>query len=70
MVFKGVKCKNLNHLTQKCLHLSTNAPKSIVQLSIGERNQKLKRDGGADRKLDKLCYQAKMLPIFPRAAAS
>lgn len=26
--------------------------------------------GGADRKLDKLCYQAKMLPIFPRAAAS
>lgn len=28
------------------------------------------RDGGADRKLDKLCYQAKMLPIFPRAAAS
>ena len=27
-------------------------------------------DGGADRKLDKLCYQAKMLPIFPRAAAS
>ena len=44
MIFKGVKCKNLNHLTQKCLHLSTNAPKSIVQLSIGERNQKLKRD--------------------------
>ena len=28
------------------------------------------REGGADRKLDKLCYQAKMLPIFPRAAAS
>lgn len=43
MIFKGVKCKNLNHLTQKCLHLSTNAPKSIVQLSIGERNQKLKQ---------------------------
>ena len=43
MVFKGVKCKNLNHLMQKYLHLSTNAPKFIVQLSIGEHNQKLKQ---------------------------
>lgn len=37
---------------------------------VAEQAYEIRRVGGADRKLDKLCYQAKMLPIFPRAAAS
>ena len=50
-------------------HIPEGEPEGTLVAVFVEQNHRISL-GGADRKLDKLCYQAKMLPIFPRAAAS